>query len=50
MYSIPSAYILDSRPRHTFLSGRADNACTNLLGFLVRYVRTRGMAEIAERG
>ena len=23
-------------------SGRADNACTNLLGFLVCYVRTRG--------
>ena len=23
-------------------SGRADNACTNLLGFFVRYVRTRG--------
>ena len=22
--------------------GRADNACTNLLGFFVRYVRTRG--------
>ena len=31
---IPSAYILDSRPP-LFFSGRADNACTNLLGFLV---------------
>ena len=50
IYSIPSAYILDSRPRHTFLSGRADNACTNLLGFLVRYVRTRGMAEAMGSG
>ena len=30
------------------LGGRADNACTNLLGFFVRYVRTRGMVEIAE--
>ena len=29
-------------PRHSFICGRADNACTNLLGFLVRYVRTRG--------
>ena len=28
--------------RPSFFSGRADNACTNLLGFLVRYVRTRG--------
>ena len=36
--SSPSHY---SRPPCTF-SGRADNACTNLLGFLVRYVRTRG--------
>ena len=32
--------------RHTFFSGRADNACTNLLGFFVWYVRTRGMAEV----
>ena len=31
---VPSAHILDSRPPCTF-SGRADNACTNLLGFLV---------------
>ena len=37
-----SAHLLDSRPRRPFFSGRADNACTNLLGFLVRYVRTRG--------
>ena len=29
-------------PRLAFICGRADNACTNLLGFLVRYVRTRG--------
>ena len=29
-------------PRPSFICGRADNACTNLLGFLVRYVRTRG--------
>ena len=42
-----SAHLLDSRPRRPFFSGRADNACTNLLGFLVRYVRTRGIAEIA---
>ena len=28
--------------RHTFICGRADNACTNLLGFFVRHVRTRG--------
>ena len=47
MYSIPSAYGLHPRPP-LFFSGRADNACTNLLGFLVRYVRTRGIAEIAE--
>ena len=32
---IPSADILDSRPRHTFLSGRADTACTNRLGYFV---------------
>ena len=35
-------------PRHTFICGRADNACTNLLGFLVRYVRTRGIVEDVE--
>ena len=29
-------------PRHPLFSGRADNACTNLLGFFVWYVRTRG--------
>ena len=44
---IPSAHILHPRPP-TFFSGRADNACTNLLGFLVRYVRTRGIVEIAK--
>ena len=43
---VPSARKLYPRPP-IFFSGRADNACTNLLGFLVRYVRTRGMAEIA---
>ena len=31
---VPSTHILDSRPPCTF-SGRADNACTNLLGFFV---------------
>ena len=36
-------------PAPLFFSGRADNACTNLLGYLVRYVRTRDTAEIAER-
>ena len=45
--SIPSAHLLYSRPP-TLLCGRADNACTNLLGFLVRYVRTRGIVEIVE--
>ena len=45
--SIPSARVLDSRPP-TLLCGRANNACTNLLGYFVRYVRTRGMDEIAE--
>ena len=47
MYSIPSAHGLQPRPPCTY-SGRAGNACTNLLGFLVRYVRTRGMVKIAE--
>ncbi len=46
---VPSARILESRPPCIY-SGRADNACTNLLGFFVRYVRTRGIAEIAESG
>ena len=36
--------------RHIFICGRADNACTNLLGFLVCYVRTRGIAEIVRSG
>ncbi len=66
MLFIPSTHTLDSRPltlsrrrrprslresvnSRTF-SGRADNACTNLLGFFVRYVRTRGMVEIAGSG
>ena len=34
--------------RPSFSSRRADNACTNLLGSFVRYVRTRGIAEVAE--
>ena len=38
---VPSAHLLHPRPPCTF-SGRAGNACTNLLGSLVRYVRTRG--------
>ena len=47
MYSIPSAQVLP-HARRTYICGRADNACTNLLGSFVRYVRTRGMVEIAE--
>ena len=39
-----------SHARPSFFSGRADNACTNLLDFLVRYVRTRGIVKIAESG
>ena len=39
-------YSIHARP--SFFSGRADNACTNLLGFFVRYVRTRGMSEVTE--
>ena len=46
---VPSAHRLHPRPPCTF-SGRADNACTNLLGFLVHFVRTRGIAEIVESG
>ena len=45
----PSAHRPNPRPPH-LLCGRADNACTNLLGFFVRYVRTRGIVEIAESG
>ncbi len=47
--SIPSALLLYPRPP-TLLCGRADNACTNLLGSFVRYVRTRGIAETIESG
>ena len=47
--SIPSANRLYPRPP-TLLCGRADNACTNLLGFFVRYVRTRGIVEVVESG
>ena len=39
--AVPSTHRLHPRPP-LFFSGRADNACTNLLGYLVRYVRTRG--------
>ena len=39
-----------STPAPLFFSGRADNACTNLLGFFVRYVRTRGIVEIVGSG
>ena len=46
---VSSAHGLQPRPPCTF-SGRADNACTNLLGFLVRYVRTRGIDEAVESG
>ena len=42
---VPSARILESRPP-THYSGRAGNACTNLLGFFVRYVRTRGSMKL----
>ena len=47
---LSSAQVPNPRPRHPLSSGRADNACTNLLGFFVCYVRTRGMAEAAESG
>ena len=46
---VPSAHGLNPRPPCIY-SGRADNACTNLLGFLVRYVRSRGIAETVESG
>ena len=36
--------------RLSFFGGRAGNACTNLLGFFVRYVRTRGIVEATESG
>ena len=39
---VSSAHLPYPRPRHPFFSGRADNACTNLLDFFVRCVRTRG--------
>ena len=45
MHFVPSAYRLP-HARHTFICGRAGNACTNLLGFFVRYVRTRGMPRL----
>ena len=34
--------------RHALSAGVRNNACTNLLGFFVRYVRTRGIAETTE--
>ena len=46
---VPSAQAFDSRPPCIY-SGRAYNACTNLLGYFVRYVRTRGMAETVGSG
>ena len=45
-FLLPSAQVSDPRPRHPLSSGRADNACTNLLGFFVRYVRTRGIMRL----
>ena len=45
----PSAHPLYPRPP-TYICGRADNACTNLLGYFVRYVRTRGIAEAVGSG
>ena len=44
---VSSAHGLHPRPPCTY-SGRAGNACTNLLGFFVRYVRSRGIAETVE--
>ena len=38
---VSSAHLPNPRPPCIY-SGRADNACTNLLGFLVHFVRTRG--------
>ena len=46
---LSSAQALDSRPP-TLLCGRAGNACTNLLGSFVCYVRTRGIDEAVESG
>ena len=46
---LSSVHSLYPRPPCTF-SGRADNACTNLLGYLVRCVRSRGMAETVGSG
>ena len=44
---LSSAHKPNSRPPCIY-SGRAGNACTNLLGFFVRYVRTRGIDEAME--
>ena len=46
---VSSAHLPNPRPPCIY-SGRADNACTNLLGFLVHFVRTRGMDEAMESG
>ena len=45
MHFVPSAYRLP-HARLTFICGRAGNACTNLLGFPVCHVRTRGMPRL----
>ena len=37
----PVSALAKATPAPLFSSGRADNACTNLLGYLVRCVRTR---------
>ena len=42
IFAVPLAHRPKPRPPCIYICGRADNACTNLLGFLVRYVRTRG--------
>ena len=42
--------LASSTPAPPFFSGRADNACTNLLGFFVHFVRTRGIDEIVGSG
>ena len=44
----PVSALAKATPAPLFSSGRADNACTNLLGYFVWYVRTRGIVEAAE--
>ena len=48
--SLPRQRTHSIHARPSFFSGRAGNACTNLLGFPVCYVRTRGMAEVMGSG